>query len=497
MAFAQPGARSAPGAQVRAPPADGDATPPTLDHLDDAALSTIFSQLDRAGLAHAQRVCRRWRGLAAESGVWRLPFRQEFPLWAECLDARSTDWRAAFRQRVGAERRWAAGRPATSSAPPRCHSGPVFAAGFLQDPFPPGFAISAGAHAGQAERAELELWRHGRGGLQSARHLLPRFPLEPQDERDGLRGAFDARQRPGTRQLVVGGFGPDVHVYELGPRGQRRGRAVGRGQTERGAERGPLEQGSERPGLERLDTWDARLAATLEGHASACPAVRCDGDWVATASFDGSVKLWRLPPGLDGGGGGAPPEPALLAPAASLEDGQQSPADPVLSSHSRAVCGVALGSSMDHLASGGNDTLVKTWDVERQQVVTRMEGHSGWVWVVEPLERGSLHALLSGSTDGSVRLWDARAGRQVALITPFELLDGGDPIAGMALRHDGRYLAAGCFDANTYVLCLRQRRVAGALEGLHLDRVTRVACEGDALLSVGFDGNVRLSSFMA
>ena len=54
---------------------------------------------------------------------------------------------------------------------------------------------------------------------------------------------------------------------------------------------------------------------------------------------------------------------------------------------------------------------------------------------------------------------------------------------------------AGCFDATVRISDLRTYRVCGALEG-HTDRVTRLAGEGDFILSGSFDGNCRLWSFL-
>ena len=75
--------------------------------------------------------------------------------------------------------------------------------------------------------------------------------------------------------------------------------------------------------------------------------------------------------------------------------------------------------------------------------------------------------------------------------------DGAFPVAGLAVRADGRYAAVGSFDHCVYVADLRQRRrVGGALRG-HADRVSRLAAaaDGDRLLSASFDGDVRLWSF--
>lgn len=50
------------------------------------------------------------------------------------------------------------------------------------------------------------------------------------------------------------------------------------------------------PAGERGRGYQLRHTHTLVGHEAACPAVACQGDGlVATASFDGTLRLWRVP----------------------------------------------------------------------------------------------------------------------------------------------------------------------------------------------------------
>lgn len=131
--------------------------------LDDASLVTLMGQLDASALASAAQACRRWRDSAESSLAWRLPFERAHSEWLPVVAAAppaTVHWREQYRRRCLTDRNWAAGAPSSSVAL-RCHSGPVFAACFLQPPFPPNLALSAGV-LGRHERA---------GGMEDAAQL--------------------------------------------------------------------------------------------------------------------------------------------------------------------------------------------------------------------------------------------------------------------------------------------------------------------------------------
>lgn len=60
------------------------------------------------------------------------------------------------------------------------------------------------------------------------------------------------------------------------------------------------------------------------------------------------------------------------------------------------------------LMRGGNDSMVKVWDIPSRTVLRSYGGHAGWIWCLEATD-DSGHVLLSGATDMTLRLWDTRA----------------------------------------------------------------------------------------
>jgi WD40 repeat protein len=107
---------------------------------------------------------------------------------------------------------------------------------------------------------------------------------------------------------------------------------------------------------------------------------------------------------------------------------------------------VALSEDGRLLASGGDDGMVRLWEVGSGQLVTALQGHTGTVWAVALSRDGRL--LASGSDDGTVKLWDAGNGaclRTLRADRRYERLDITD-LTGVTEAQRAALLALGAIE---------------------------------------------------
>ncbi|HEY6139633.1 MAG TPA: WD40 repeat domain-containing protein [Thermoanaerobaculia bacterium] len=132
--------------------------------------------------------------------------------------------------------------------------------------------------------------------------------------------------------------------------------------------------------------------------------LRRDGKVLATAAYDGNIRLWDV--STVGAHGVRPQNAAMGARRAPLQTFHDQPS---------TVWTIAFSPDGKLLASGGNDALVRVWDVERGALLHTLRGHKRIVWNVAFSPDG--RTLASGSYDFTIRLWDVPSGQQRKVIT--------------------------------------------------------------------------------
>ncbi len=220
-------------------------------------------------------------------------------------------------------------------------------------------------------------------------------------------------------------------------------------------------------GLRLVSRWllpdlaDPRLLRVLSGHMREVLAVAVapDGSWLASGSYDGTVRIWDLATGRERA---------------------------VLSGHTREVAAVAVAPDGSWLASGGRDRMVRIWDTATGLERAALSGHASDVTAVAVASDGSW--LASGGPDGTVRIWDLATGRQRVVLSGHT-----DWVEAVAVAPDGSWLASGGRDGTVRIWDTATGRQRTVLSG-HADWVAAVAVapDGSWLASGGRDRMVRI-----
>ena len=211
---------------------------------------------------------------------------------------------------------------------------------------------------------------------------------------------------------------------------------------------------------------ELHLLMTLTGHAEMpeSVAVSPDGTHLASASDDGTVKVWDATTGqellsfstqhtgISIFGLAYSPDGARIATASDDQtakvwdaaSGQQL----LVIDHGAPLGGLAFSPDGKHLATAGADAMVRVWDSANGQQVLVLAGHG------EATRAGSVHPggviavlftpdgkrLVTAGADGTARLWDAETGQSL------QVMAGHTNEVYIALSPDGQRLVTAGYD---------------------------------------------------
>ena len=210
--------------------------------------------------------------------------------------------------------------------------------------------------------------------------------------------------------------------------------------------------------------WDVAsrqpLGAPLTGHTDTVYRVAFspDGRLLATGSFDHTARLWDV--------------------------ASRQPLGAPLTGHTDFVGDVAFSPDGRLLATGSGDKTVRLWDVASHQPLG--QPLAGWVMAFSP--DGKL--LATGGTDKTVRLWEMASHQPLG-----EPLTGHtNPLLSMAFSPDGRLLATGSGDKTVRLWDVASHQPLGEPLTGHTDGVQGVTFspDGKLLASASSDKTVRL-----
>jgi WD40 repeat protein len=162
---------------------------------------------------------------------------------------------------------------------------------------------------------------------------------------------------------------------------------------------------------------ERRLHATLQGHTGPVSALRFspDAQRIYSVSLDKSIRVWQL----DGTSLSITQAPAPIHSLTLFDAGKQ-------------------------LASGGEDLIVQLWTINAADnslaPVRALSGHTQNVTSLATVNDGQ---ILSGSLDGTIRLWQTSDGQEL------RQMNHGGPVVSVAVRPDGTRFASASSDTQS------------------------------------------------
>ncbi|MEH2363211.1 nSTAND1 domain-containing NTPase [Nostoc sp.] len=252
--------------------------------------------------------------------------------------------------------------------------------------------------------------------------------------------------------------------------------------------------------------WDAatgKLITTLNGHSNTVNSVAFspDGETIASASADNSVKLWdattdkriiTLKRHSDTVNSVAfSPDGKTIASASAdnsviLWNAATHKRIITLKGHSKSVNSVAFSPDGKTIASASADNSVILWNAATHQLITILKGHSKSVNSVAFSPDGK--TIASASADNSIILWNAATHKRITT-----LKGHSDTVNSVAFIPNGKTIASASADNSVKLWDAFTGKEITTLKG-HSNAVNSVAFspDGKTIASASTDNSVKL-----
>ena len=205
-----------------------------------------------------------------------------------------------------------------------------------------------------------------------------------------------------------------------------------------------------------------------------------DQNIFATGHHDGRIHLWDTTSGkkratLRGHG-------VLLGSVKFVEDVVDKP-------RGREISALAVSPDGRILASGSMDKTVRLWDTKKRKRLAILEGHNGWINAVAISKDGKI--LASGDANKIIKLWDVETHTERAT-----LIGHASSISALTFSPDARTLASSSYDGVIRFWNQDTGEEIGTFTAGHSEAVKAVAFseDGTTLASGTFNGTIELWS---
>ncbi|GAB4501723.1 MAG: PQQ-binding-like beta-propeller repeat protein [Anaerolineales bacterium] len=257
-----------------------------------------------------------------------------------------------------------------------------------------------------------------------------------------------------------------------------------------------------------------RLIRTLSGHSDRVYAVSVspNGKWVASASRDGTVKVWEAQSGAILQDFLVNPDPnpesygatsVAFSPDGKWLAAADGQGEIVLwdtatwqeqlrkfNAHAGVIWSIAFSPDSRLLASGGEDNLAKTWNLPDLSEAQTFSGHRKLLEAVTFSPDGS--RLASASDDRSAKVWDAASGAEIASFTIPNHSINQPRAMSVAFSPDGSRLLVSSTDASLWLWDISSRQQLMRIWG-HEDWVYGAAfLNTGEIVSAGADRSIRI-----